>query len=484
MLMIKLKKSFEIFINETDVKKDVLFSYLIALFDIPINFTAIKNQSFTESNLWNYLGNYLKLRFNILSDKFQLLKNNTISIIKEKGEVDLLKLNSIQNSSSLYEKRNEISIYLYVKFKQGLNQLIIKSITEFNDKEKKVLFFYINNYPSKEVYNFDVGYVYYQEFLKNTKELFNIQVSLDDIINTLIKSGLYKIHDSLISEFEFVPEEFINKILTEILEPYVRKYINNRTNKFKKILAFLKENGTYPSVTDCIKKFNFEIEESENLLNSIINYTDIKVLETAFLKDKATEAIKQLDKVNVLDLINTLKIDFNTAVQVGNYLINKELIKDFPLVVKSTPESFKETSGIINEIDFKQNIKIFFSYSIKDKERFKVHQIAENLEEEQNLSVVYYDRDAKENIITYMTNGLRDCDILLLYCSENSEDSDSVIDEWTAAYKNKKKILPIFFEESHIPDLISTRRGVKFNESNLQKTIDEIKKIISARIGK
>lgn len=77
-----------------------------------------------------------------------------------------------------------------------------------------------------------------------------------------------------------------------------------------------------------------------------------------------------------------------------------------------------------------------------------------------------------------MTEGLRECDILLLYCSENSDESESVKDEWTAAYKKKKKILPIFIEESHIPDLISTRRGVKFNESNLQKTIDEIKKII------
>lgn len=140
-----------------------------------------------------------------------------------------------------------------------------------------------------------------------------------------------------------------------------------------------------------------------------------------------------------------------------------------------------EVSGKTQEIDIENVTKVFFSYSLKDKLKFNIPKIENELSKSPKIEVLYYERDADENIITYMTEGIKKSDILLLFCSENSYESDSVKDEWTAAYKKKKKIIPIFIDENYIPDLISTRRGVKFDNKNIKDTIHEIEKIIKMK---
>jgi len=50
--------------------------------------------------------------------------------------------------------------------------------------------------------------------------------------------------------------------------------------------------------------------------------------------------------------------------------------------------------------------------------------------------------------------------------------------EWMTAHRLGKKIVPIFIEQTHIPPLLTTIRGVQFKEDNLDKTIEKIYKLI------
>lgn len=127
-------------------------------------------------------------------------------------------------------------------------------------------------------------------------------------------------------------------------------------------------------------------------------------------------------------------------------------------------------------------LKLFISYATPDAQYYEIPKLANHL---QNLTEVddvkYWEEHALENIQNYMKEYIHSCDILLLFCSKNALASKPVQKEWKNAYENKKRIIPVFFDEDHVPLPLRDIRGCKFiplePDQNLKNLCDLVKKI-------
>jgi hypothetical protein len=136
-----------------------------------------------------------------------------------------------------------------------------------------------------------------------------------------------------------------------------------------------------------------------------------------------------------------------------------------------------------NLIEKKEKIIIFVSYATKDAEIFKVKDIAKALTKFKKIvNVLYWQEHMKDNIIKYMNDNLGKCDAMLLFCSPNALRSEPVEKEWTAADMMKKPIIPIFNDPEHIPPLLKTRLGIKFDPFDFKKNVDEIYNLLLKKI--
>ena len=131
----------------------------------------------------------------------------------------------------------------------------------------------------------------------------------------------------------------------------------------------------------------------------------------------------------------------------------------------------------------KEDVLVFVSYATKDADIFKIRDVAEDLAKHEKIAdVLYWQEDMKDNIIKYMNDNLGKCDIMLLFCSPNALSSEPVEKEWTAADIMGKPIIPIFNTPDHIPPLLKTRLGVRFDPFDLQKNVKEIHNLILKKI--
>jgi len=124
-------------------------------------------------------------------------------------------------------------------------------------------------------------------------------------------------------------------------------------------------------------------------------------------------------------------------------------------------------------------IKVFFSFSGKDSKRLHIEEIAYSLEEKTSIEKVYiFTRDVttigQGDIIKYMNSGVKDCDIIVLFCTENSANSDPVYDEWGTFQYKGKPIIPVVESDKCVPDLIQKRLRVKISEVIVEKSTKKI----------
>ena len=143
----------------------------------------------------------------------------------------------------------------------------------------------------------------------------------------------------------------------------------------------------------------------------------------------------------------------------------------------------KSVSYTENLIEKKEKIIIFVSYATKDADILKVKDIAKALTKYKKIvNVLYWQEHMKDNIIKYMNDNLGKCDAMLLFCSPNALRSEPVEKEWTAADMMKKPIIPIFNDPDHIPPLLKTRLGIKFDPFDFKKNVDEIYNLLLKKI--
>lgn len=123
-------------------------------------------------------------------------------------------------------------------------------------------------------------------------------------------------------------------------------------------------------------------------------------------------------------------------------------------------------------------LNIFLSYASKDAPYFKIPLIAEKLKQYPEIDETFYwHDDAKEDIIKYMNETINKCEVFILFCSPRALESEPVQMEWGVALKNKKVIVPIFFNEAHIPTLLSTLIGLHYDPYYCEDLDEKIKEL-------
>jgi len=144
----------------------------------------------------------------------------------------------------------------------------------------------------------------------------------------------------------------------------------------------------------------------------------------------------------------------------------------------------KKAEERIMEKDEGGKVKVFMSYATLDSNFFQISDVAEHLTYYSDIEqVLYWEESLQDDIYGYMNKNLDLCDIFLIFCSTNALQSDAVEMEWQAALKIKKKIIPIFINESEIPPLLSTKLGVPFIKDDLNKTIEQIHQLILKKLN-
>ncbi|MFX1398076.1 MAG: toll/interleukin-1 receptor domain-containing protein [Promethearchaeota archaeon] len=132
-----------------------------------------------------------------------------------------------------------------------------------------------------------------------------------------------------------------------------------------------------------------------------------------------------------------------------------------------------------------RGILVFISYATVDEPIYKIKHFAEELTKLPEIfDVLYWQEDMKDNIVEYMSDNLGKCDVVVLFCSPNSLDSEPVKKEWTAADSMNKPIIPIFKNPEHIPPLLRSRLGIQFDDFAFEDNVKKIYELITKKIQK
>ncbi len=188
------------------------------------------------------------------------------------------------------------------------------------------------------------------------------------------------------------------------------------------------------------------------------------------------EEITSTDLMEKMEKLKPIDEKINDLLQSYERWEGRSLIPDsqdkinFPLI---SPKKVK-----------KGNYKIFLSYSTQDSDYFEIPKIAEHLKKYEEIDdVLFWERDSGENIVEYMEKALRKCNVFILYCSENSLQSQAVNDEWQAAFQMRKKqilkIIPVYEKEENIPRVLWHLLNVKYTKDNFEGFIKKLFKEIS-----
>lgn len=270
------------------------------------------------------------------------------------------------------------------------------------------------------------------------------------------------------------------------------------SNEFIQFLRSSKQELHYSDFKRKINDFEYEVS------NLILMYDFFKVY------NEENYHFKSYNK-KILDLINSqieaLKV--KEAISLNRkYINNKDLysppfkiideiryeniIKDiFSEIIDNANEvvisllRLKITEEPVSPTKKTKEILVFISYATRDAEIFKIRDIAEFLTVYSDIvDVLFWQEDSNDNIITYMNENLKKCDIMLLFCSPNTLKSIPVEKEWTAAEAMNKPIIPVFLDDNHIPPLLKPRMGLKFDIFEFQKNIDNLYKLIIKKTTK
>jgi len=168
--------------------------------------------------------------------------------------------------------------------------------------------------------------------------------------------------------------------------------------------------------------------------------------------------------------IKRKKLPSQEEVRLTSYMLGK------PIPAEIAEEELKqEISKIQVEKKIKRPILIFMSYATNDAKNFKISEISESLTVYDEIKdVLYWQEDLYDNIIEYMNENIKKCDVMILFCSENALNSVPVKKEWTAAEIMGMPIIPVFTNPDHIPPILKSRLGYEIDPDDVQTNVQEL----------
>lgn len=255
-----------------------------------------------------------------------------------------------------------------------------------------------------------------------------------------------------------------------------KEYFEDLNNYIKDILQYELEKKKEITIHELVENFNLNFDiayKYHKLLNSSIKYSKE---ETFNIKEKAKEVIQKLEKPTLYSIINNLEYDFKTAKKVSKFLVDKNILEKEVRIPEVGIDLIHKKERVKSDL---QHNTIFLSYSTLDSGYFQIPEIAKELENYSEIDkILFWEADSGENIVEYMEKTLKECNVFVLFCSENSLNSRAVTDEWQAAFQLRKKdllkIIPVYEDEKFIPALLTPLLNVKFEKKNLEKFIENL----------
>jgi len=145
------------------------------------------------------------------------------------------------------------------------------------------------------------------------------------------------------------------------------------------------------------------------------------------------------------------------------------------------PEKVK---GITPKCVEEEGIVVFISYATANSQKYKIPETAHLLQENYpDISqVLFWEESMKDDIFAYMNDNLGKADVVCVFCSPEATKSDAVRTEWMSALKLKKRIIPIFENESDIPPLLTTKLGIQYKRIPIKKFVEELHALIIKKV--
>ena len=133
-------------------------------------------------------------------------------------------------------------------------------------------------------------------------------------------------------------------------------------------------------------------------------------------------------------------------------------------------------------MEYPYMIKVFFSYSEKERDKYSISKLAQLLESKPNIEIVYYwERDAKTSIIQYLDEKFPQSDICVFFYSADAVSSDAERPEQKMAISQAKHIIPVFMDPKDVPHVLRIQTGINANNKTPEKLSDDLYQLIAAK---
>jgi len=209
---------------------------------------------------------------------------------------------------------------------------------------------------------------------------------------------------------------------------------------------------------------DFQFNTINKIKTTVLNYSSkLARLELMDVSEKSGIQDQKLIKKIILEMIDNREINaeyFSKSKSVAFYQQEKDL------------------KPISAQAEMKQ-LRVFLSYSTLDAKHFRIADIVKSLEKYPEIKKAsYWQADSNANIVEFMEDTLKNTDVFVLFCSQNSAKSNAVKDEWQAAFQVRKKglmkIVPVYEKEDLVPFLLMPLLNVKHEKDNFDAFIEKL----------
>jgi len=313
------------------------------------------------------------------------------------------------------------------------------------------------------------------EFLEQHDEIYKVYYAERDLVGNIDEYMNEMILESDILIF-FGSKHSINAIdcIYEI----------NNAQKFNiELIAIKGESINWKDLTNIgfSRKTGFQFDVSnvdylcENLYKYICEIIKERINNREFLE---AEKLKKKISIKLKELLKTPKfIEFIAS--------NKENIEK--IIYRREGDDDVLYSFLTDLLEKHQKLEgnsAFFSYATEDTDFFKINKISEYLESYKDIKEAFYwEEDMRANAIKYMSDYIKNCDVFILFCSPNANESWLVEAEWSAAFQKRKPVIPVFVNEEFIPTILAPLFGVQINDiENTKEITNNIHELIQKRM--
>ncbi|MFX0073984.1 MAG: toll/interleukin-1 receptor domain-containing protein [Candidatus Hermodarchaeota archaeon] len=234
-------------------------------------------------------------------------------------------------------------------------------------------------------------------------------------------------------------------------------------------------------VLSSIKLFHAQINKAITYGVILCIYT---VIDYVVLIYNQLYSLRYILSIGILGFVLLFILKYRRRNQLSKYALE---VRENKIMEKENDIEEKEKilKPILAEthLPIQDKFSIYICYAEEDAELFKIKEVANILVNSEEIrNVLYPQPEIDKDVLDYMDENLKNCDLMLLFCSPNVIKSKPTEDQWTEAEINGKPIIPVFVNPEHIPNLLRSRLGIEYDVFDINKNISNLKDLIFKKL--